>query len=140
MKCVVFLFACSIVLTFVYAEEPEKAGAANKKDALDQLLTDFAAASAKLDIEKAEKLFVSPDDTPAGKNRQGHLSELRKDWKRAKEGGANEGPSVQFKNTTKLRLFAPKCISAVWVAPKRATSAKLNSPWYSQRTVGGSFR
>jgi hypothetical protein len=96
------LLVCSTVLAFAVAQEPPKPEVATEKDALDRLLTDFAAATAKLDIDKAEKLFLPPDDTAAGKNRQAHLSELRKDWKRAKESGANAGPSVQFKNTKKI--------------------------------------
>ena len=101
LTCGAFL-VCSTVLAFAFAQEPEKPGVTIKKDALDELLADFAAATAKLDIAKAETLFLAPDDTAAGQNRQGHLSELRKDWKRAKESGVKEGPSVQFKNTKKV--------------------------------------
>ncbi len=100
--CGTALIVCSTMLVFAFGQKAEKQGAAVKKDPLDALLADFAAATAKLDIEKAERLFLSPDETPAGKNRQAHLTELRKDWKRAKASGAKEGPSVQFKNTKKI--------------------------------------
>jgi hypothetical protein len=66
------------------------------KDPLDKLLDNFADACAQLDIEKAEHLFVSPDETPAGKNRHANLAELRKDWKQAKAG-----LSTKFKNAKK---------------------------------------
>jgi len=102
LTCVTLLLVCSTVLAFEFAQEPEKQGAPVKKDPLDELLADFTAATGKLDIERAERLFLPPDDTPGGKNRQAHLSELRKDWNRAKESGAKEGPSVQFKNTKKV--------------------------------------
>ena len=95
------LFVCSI-LAFAVAQEPLTPEVVAEKDALDRLLTDFAAATAKLDIDNAEKLFLPPNNTAAGKNRESHLSELRKDWTLAKESGANVGPSVQFKNTNKI--------------------------------------
>jgi hypothetical protein len=102
LTCGALLFVCWTVLAFAFAQEADKPGAAMKKDPLDELLAEFAAATGKLDIERAERLFLPPDDTPAGKNRRAHLSELRKDWKRAKESGAKGGPSVQFKNTKKV--------------------------------------
>jgi hypothetical protein len=85
------------------ARRKEKAQRATiNDDPLDKLLADMAAATAMFDVEKAEQLFLPPDDTPAGKNRQGHLAEIRKDWKRAKEAGAKAGPRLQFKNTKKV--------------------------------------
>jgi hypothetical protein len=71
------------------------------KDPLDKLLDNFADACAQLDIEKAVHLFVSPDETPAGKIRHANLAELRKDWKRAKDQGAKAGLSTKFKNAKK---------------------------------------
>ncbi len=45
---------------------------------------------------------MSPDKTAAGNNRQVNLTELRKDWKRAKASRAKEELSGQFKNTKKI--------------------------------------
>lgn len=104
LTCAVLFFACSAALALALAAGPQKPGVAIRRDALDQLLADLAAATSKLDIAKAERLFLPPDDTPAGENRQGHLSEMRKDWKRARESGAAQGPSVRFKNTRKVVL------------------------------------
>ena len=60
--CGAFVSISAIVLAFAFAEEFEKPSATIKKDPLDQLLADFTAATAKLDIEKAERLFLPPDD------------------------------------------------------------------------------
>ena len=92
------LFVCSAALAFAFGQGAAGPGEATETDAFDRLLADFAAITAKLDVDAAEKLFVPPDSTAAGQNRQAHLTELRKDWKRAKESGASAGPSVQFIN------------------------------------------
>jgi hypothetical protein len=102
LTCGALLFVCWTVVAFAFAQEPGKLGAAVKNDPLDRLLAEFATATGRLDIERAERLFLPPDDTLAGKNRRTHLSELRKDWQRAKESGEEEGPAVQFKNVKKV--------------------------------------
>jgi hypothetical protein len=96
------LFICSAALAFGFAQQPATSGAVTEADALDRLLTDFATATATLDVAGAESLFLPPDDTADGRNRQANLSELRKDWQRARESGASVGPAVQFRNVQKI--------------------------------------
>jgi hypothetical protein len=94
------LLVYSTALAFAVGQGASGPGpAASEKEALDQLLADFAAITARLDVDAAERLFLPPDGTAAGENRQAHLTELRKDWTRARESGAIAGPSVQFANT-----------------------------------------
>ena len=69
-------------------------------DAVSTMLREFEAAVSVFDVEKAQKLFLPPDDTPDGKNRQKHFDEMRKDWSRAKE--KNEKVTVEFKNVVIL--------------------------------------
>ena len=88
-------------------KKKERAKAETEETAISEpgrVLADFSAATSKLDVVKAERLFLPPDETPAGQNRQVYLTELRKDWKRLKASGVKEGPSVQFKNTKKVLL------------------------------------
>jgi hypothetical protein len=93
------VFACSFAIS-VFSQEAGKP-AVSDADPLDRLLADFAAAVGKFDVEAAEKLFLPPDNTPDGQNRQGHISELRKDWTRAKAEGS-QGLQVEFTNTRKV--------------------------------------
>lgn len=69
-------------------------------DAVTTMLREFEAAVSALDADKAQKLFLTPDDTPDGKNRRKHIDEMRKDWSRAKEKG--EKVAVEFKNAVIL--------------------------------------
>lgn len=96
------LVVCSAVLGCALGRGPARPAAAIETDAFDRLLADFAAATAKLDVPGAERLFLAPDGTAAGQSRQGHLTELRKDWTRARGSGADAGPSVQFINVSKI--------------------------------------
>ena len=102
LTCLTFLFVCWTTLPFVFAEETDQPKTSVMTDPLDRVLAELAAAAGTFDVERAEKLFLPPDETAEGKNRQAHLAEIRKDWSRAKEGGAKEGISVRFENAKKI--------------------------------------
>ena len=98
-------FFVLICLAVVYTFAPTNAEDAEDREvaeapfvsAVDQMLKDFAAAVSTSDARKAEGLFVPPDDTLDGKNRQDHIREMKKDWKRSKERG--QKMTVEFTNT-----------------------------------------
>lgn len=92
----------SLVAGLAAAELTETQDGTVRRDPLDKLLAEFAAASEALDIEKAERLFLPPDETPAGVHRQALLAEMRKDWGRARESDAERGPVVRFEDTQKI--------------------------------------
>ena len=64
-------------------------------DIITSFLNDFSAAVAALDVQKAEALFLPPDDSADGKNRSSHIKELKKDWAGAKHWGHAGGRSVE---------------------------------------------
>ncbi len=53
---------------------------------IDQLLTDFGHAISTANVDSMEQLFLPPDDSTDGQNRQSNLRELRKDWKERQDG------------------------------------------------------
>lgn len=63
-------------------------------DSIDRMLQDFASATYAQDIQKAEALFLPPDETADGKNRQQHIREIRKDWA---SGEHKEKLIIEFK-------------------------------------------
>jgi len=67
---------------------------------VDRMLKDVSAAISTLDVQKAEALFLPPDNTADGKNRQNHILEMKKDWKEAKERG--QKMTVDFRNTVTI--------------------------------------
>ena len=71
-----------------------------KLDPLDAMLRAFVHAVGELDDQKLERLFLPPDDTPAGINRMTHIQEMQEDWKEMREKG--EKISVSFTNTKKI--------------------------------------
>ena len=80
--------------------EGESSAPASRHDPVSRLLADFAGAVSALDVEKAESLFLPPDDTADGTNRREHIREMKKDWNRERDREAEM--SVQFTNTTVL--------------------------------------
>lgn len=63
----------------------------NTATSLDNLLSQLDGAIASADVEKMERLFLAPDASENGRNRESNLAELRKDW-----AGAASGPPVKF--------------------------------------------
>ena len=63
-------------------------------------MKDFASAVSSLDAQKAEALFLVPDSTPDGTNRQAHIQEMRKDWTRVAAQGKKM--TANFTNTVIL--------------------------------------
>ncbi len=55
-------------------------------DSIDGLLEQFDAAIASANVKKLEALFLPPDKTENGRNREANLAEARKDWTDAKSG------------------------------------------------------
>ncbi len=92
-----FLFAglCGVFVAVAVAQDAERENLA--ADPVETLLADFVAAVYDLDVEKAESLFLPPDKSPAGKNRQSHIAEIKKDWTRAQKH-----LSVEFRDTRKI--------------------------------------
>jgi len=70
------------------------------QDPVSSMLDSFADAVVARDMRKAESLFLPPDDTPDGKNRERHIEEMKKDWSRATQ--RDPFAAVKFKNTTVL--------------------------------------
>ena len=87
---------CFILFALAGAQDTKKSDVVDESP-VDQMLRDFATAVSTLDAKKAEALFLPRDDTPDGKNRQSHLQEMEKDWKRARE--RKQKMTVTFKNT-----------------------------------------
>lgn len=61
---------------------------------VDQLLNEFATNVSKLDVKQMRTIFLPPDTTPDGKNRQKHLHEMERDW-----SSGHKGFTVAFKNS-----------------------------------------
>ena len=93
---VCFVVACFVSVAPAGAADAKKAAEATYVNPVDRMLKDFAAAVSALDAQKGEALFLPPDDTPDGKNRQGHLREMKKDWGKARERG--QQMTVEFRN------------------------------------------
>jgi len=55
-------------------------------DSIDRLLEQFDAAIASANVKQLEALFLPPDKTENGRNREANLAEARKDWTDAKSG------------------------------------------------------
>lgn len=87
---------CAISFALADAQDTKKDNGVDESP-VDQMLRDFASAVSNLDAKQAEALFLAPDDTPDGKNRQSHLQEMKKDWKRA--GEREQKMTVIFKDT-----------------------------------------
>ena len=90
-----------IIAFFVISAKPEdRTTASAKHNPVSRLLADFADAVHARDAEKAESLFLPPDDTIEGINRRDHIREMKEDWNQAQDQEAEM--SVQFTNTTVL--------------------------------------
>ena len=110
-QLLILFLVFALLLGSTIAQNSEPLNSTENQDPLDRLLAEFTAAAKSLDVKKGEQLFLPPDETPAGKIRQAHIAEMRKDWQRAKEQGAKEGPSVAFKRPQKI-LRAQMVVSA----------------------------
>jgi hypothetical protein len=73
-----------------------------KADPIDQLLVDFARSMMKGDTEAATKLFLEPDDTPAGKNRKAFIADMNRDWKSPEMAKHAGKIRCGFRGTTKI--------------------------------------
>ena len=71
-------------LTLTHASP--NSGGVNETKTLDGLLREFDDAIASADIEKMESLFLPPDGTEDGRNREANLAEARKDWAKTESG------------------------------------------------------
>jgi hypothetical protein len=58
---------------------------------IDELLSSFRDAIASADTKRMEDLFLVPDATEDGQNRQANINEFRKDW-----AEIEKGPPVVF--------------------------------------------
>ena len=70
---------------------------------IQTLLDTFSEAVANRDTESMIGLFMAPDDTPEGQNRQNHIDEMKKDW--AKASGSAKAISfsnIKFDNESNL--------------------------------------
>lgn len=84
MKTFLITAACFIGATAAYA-----AIARSERTtvmSIDQLLTNFDHAIRTANVSSMERLFLPPDDSTNGQNRQSNLTELRKDWKQTQSG------------------------------------------------------
>ena len=70
------------------------------KDTISGFLKDFSDACSTQDIRKMESLFLPPDNTPEGENRNTQIEEMRKDWSQAKD--SSQQVSVEFTHTVIL--------------------------------------
>ena len=61
---------CFISLARVGAQSTKKPDEVKYQHAVDQMLRDFATAASTLDAKRGKALFLPPDETPEGKNRQ----------------------------------------------------------------------
>ena len=84
MKNFLILAACFILATAAYAAIARAERSTSMS--IDQLLTDFDHAIRTANVGSMERLFLPPDDSANGQNRQSNLMELRKDWKETKSG------------------------------------------------------
>ena len=92
---VLFLFICCSF-----------AGCSKKQEApppIQTLLDTFSEAVATRNTESMIGLFVAPDDTPEGQNRQKHIDEMKKDWANASAPAmAISFSNVKFDNESNL--------------------------------------
>ena len=59
---------------------------------IDELLSNFGEAIPSADSERMQHLFLTPDSTDDGKNREAIVNEFRKDW-----ADRNNGPPVTLR-------------------------------------------
>lgn len=84
MKKFLIVAACFVVATAAYAAIARSERSTSMS--IDQLLTDFDHAIRTANVSSMERLFLPPDDSANGQNRQSNLRELRKDWKETQSG------------------------------------------------------
>jgi hypothetical protein len=95
VSCLAVVSLISFVVSA--AQDTKESDVVKHGSPVDEMLKELATAISELDTKRAKALFLPPDETPDGKNREGHLREMEKDWKRAKE--RKEKITVAFKNT-----------------------------------------
>lgn len=75
---------------------------------IDQLLTDFDHAIKTADVGTMERLFLPPDDSTDGQNRQSNLTELLKDWKETQSGPPIELDATNAVITLQMTDLGPE--------------------------------
>ena len=81
------------------------AGCSKKQETppIQTLLDTFSQAVANRNTESMINLFMAPDDTPEGQNRQNHIDEMKKDWANASGPAmAISFSNVKFDNESDL--------------------------------------
>jgi hypothetical protein len=99
---------------------------------IQTLLDTFSEAVANRNIESIIGLFVAPDGTPEGQNRQNNIDEMKKDWANAsKPAMAISFSNVKFDNESHLE--ADMSVADASVGNARATMKfevrLLNNEW-----------
>ena len=89
--------------------------------ALDQFLHDFNNAIASSDVKGMEQLFLAPDDTADGMNRQENLTELQKDW-----GNSESGPPIELTTTSAVITLDMTDLDPEGPPTPRVTKLELN--------------
>jgi hypothetical protein len=89
---------------------------------VESVLDIFGDAVATLDTESMISLFLAPDDTPEGLNRQKNIDEIRKDWANA---SAANGMRIAFENI-QFDIKADMIISGGEAVGNEKTPVNLN--------------